>query len=67
MRRIVGYLNGKAQWSENVPASGNVSQRISGCAVIGVSAAEQERRAQRAYKAREAELLREALERVTHG
>jgi hypothetical protein len=65
MRRIVGYVNGKSQWSENVPASGNVSQRISGCAVIGVSAAEQERRSQRAYKAREAELLREALERVT--
>jgi hypothetical protein len=64
-RKIVGYVNGKAQWSENVPASGNVSQRISGCAVIGVSAAEQARRSERAYKAREAELLREALERVT--
>jgi hypothetical protein len=40
-------------WKELGPAHASDSARISGCAVIGVSAAEQERRASRAYKARE--------------
>jgi hypothetical protein len=52
-------------WKELGPANGSVSQRVSGEMAVGVSAAELTRAASKEYKAREAALLREALERVT--
>lgn len=53
MRRVTGYINGKAQWSENVPASTG-SSKIGGELVVAPSETDRDRhnQQQRRYKAK---------------
>lgn len=50
MRRIIGYVNGRAIWSENIPAHVTVSSHIRGSMAVGTSAAEAARLATKTRK-----------------
>lgn len=50
MRRVLGYIDGRAIWSENVPASPG-SSKIGGQLVVGVSQRQADRISSAKHKA----------------
>jgi hypothetical protein len=56
MRRILGYLNGAPQWSDNVPANPG-SFPLGGELIVGASGSwENQRKAEREHAARKREM-----------